>query len=235
MTVVRPTELISAGLTHAPNITGGEALDNARGGEYSGTDMCQALSRNDAAVGAAENGEEMNKSCLIELLAQFGVTLAAEAGEAEILAGIRSLGEHATALPNESGHDIHEREQLQVALMNERQARVEMILELAQRDGRITPAQRNEWNVALTNAEDFTAKLAELSALPAVIKTSSRTLELAGRTVAIANQDELTTRAIELVQERMRTKNENYDTAFNTVRREYPALFEAMKRPETKP
>ncbi len=219
--IVSPIELISAGLTRTPNIRGGEALAN----------------QGDAAASHTNQPKDMHLATLIALLA-----LANDATEAKVTESIKTLKARAdgiAALENEkttattaAQTATAEVTRLKTALANERQARVGLVLDRAIAEGRITDADRPAWQTALENEAAFEAKTAELLAKAKVLKTTSKTLDVGTRKLAISNEAERRTALQTLLDEKMRS-GMDYTTAFNAVKSENPALFEAMIKPAT--
>lgn len=233
--VVSPFELISAGLTDRPNISGGEALANAK---------------------EKEREKMMNAKLHAALVAAGVVALANDATDDQIIQAVEGLGKRAgtaeAALANEktarttaesqlqsekSAREVAERErgEAKAALANERKARVGLILDQALQEGRITPAQRPQWATDLEalQGKAFDDKVAALANERSQMSTRAQTANLGARKNEADQTADLTQQVVGLVNERMaKHPHENYDQAFNAVRREKAELFERMKAPE---
>jgi phage I-like protein len=236
-TVVTPARLISAGLTDRPNITGGEALANQQGG----------------AGATPEPQINMERKKLIELLKQFSVTLANEATDEQIGQAIEGLGKRAglvTGLENERGTlatakttaetelasartqlatEKTRADGLQLAFANERKARIGLVLDTALEAGKITAAQRPQWEQEL--AADFDGKLKALANEQPKVKTGSQTEGLGARRAAALEGAELTNKVVELANERMAKTGCDWPTAYNGVLKDNPEIAAKMKTP----
>jgi hypothetical protein len=106
------------------------------------------------------------------------------------------------------------------------------LLDVAVKDGRITGAERSQWEGRLKNEATFANESEALRKLTASTKTASVTLSRGDRKVEISNASERREMVAELVNEEMAASKCDYDTAFGKVQRKFPQLFEAMKQPK---
>jgi hypothetical protein len=120
-----------------------------------------------------------------------------------------------------------------VAIANERKERMGDLLANAIETGRIKPADRKTWEGDFE--KDFAGTKTKLANTKAgsAIKTTSTTRGLGDRSAAIADEKSRADQVQTLVNEKQ-AKGMTYDAAFDAVRREKPALFEAMQQPEAK-
>lgn len=170
----RPVEIYSIGLTNSPQIPG------------------TFIGLNEALPPETQSSTPMNKK-LIELLAALGITLAADATDAQATTAINEAlpkvativadqGKLATALNEKATLQTqltdaqgqvttatNEAATLRTQVATERAARAESVLTVAINEGRITAAQKPEWLGKLTAANaDFTAVTSELQKLKAI-------------------------------------------------------------------
>lgn len=235
--IFSPMGLISAGLTDRPNIPGAEALANAKEQHEEGEDQI------------------MKDKIRAALIAAGVVALANDASEEQCTQAIEALGKRAgtaeAALANEksarttaeqqaqtekSAREVAERErnEAKTALANERKARVDLILDQALQEGRITPAQRPQWasELAALAGTAFDEKVKALANEKVQMNTRAQTATLGARKNEADQNADLTQQVVALCNEKMRATQCSYDEAFAAVRREKPELFERMKRPE---
>lgn len=232
--VFRPNNFISAGLTNRPQLPVKHLMNEAG---------------NPTTI--------MERAKLIALLKELGITLANEATDDQITDALKELGAKATTLANEKteteikvnnqrveinrqtteiGNLKSEITNLQSRVsaaesgfVNERKARIDLLLDRAVAEGRLTPAQRPDWASKLdTNFANETIALGKLA--PA-FKTRSAVGDLGERKAEIANMQERQLKVQELVAKRLKDFGESYDIAFANVRREQPGLFDAMQQP----
>jgi hypothetical protein len=111
----------------------------------------------------------------------------------------------------------------------ERKARAEVLVANAITAGKITLAEKEGALATLANAgADFDTKAAELANRKAALKTGS------WHTARLGDQKEASERGtavLDLVNQRMDEKREDYDTAFAAVKKANPGLFAAMTQP----
>ena len=210
----RPDVLQSAGLTNRPNLP------------------VQLLNET-----APEPPTEstMNKTLLIPLLALHGLTVAAEAPDAEFAAALQTLSDRAregVAPANEKSATDARLQALTTAFTNERAARIAGLLEAALAAGRITVAERPDWERRLRDEAQFANESAALAALAPRLKTGSVVERDSGpRKVEMANAAERRETMRALVNVELAANGGNYDAAWEKVQRAHPALFEAMRQP----
>lgn len=151
--VMRPNRVISVGLTPRPNLPV-ESLN----------------SKDEQATQSAAAIPEMKHDVIIAALKKYGVEVfnSAEkpATEAEIMAGLDSLGTKALNTTVVEAEILNERtrateatqkaeaaaasiEAQRLETLNERNGRIEDVLDLAQETGRITQAEREQWRPRL--------------------------------------------------------------------------------------
>ena len=117
------------------------------------------------------------------------------------------------------------------AFNTERKMRSELIVSNLIASGKLRKADAEAKITELSNAgEGFDALVTTLSnAAPVLPTTGALTKDLANRKGT--TQESAT--VLDLVNERMTEKNEDYRTAFNHVKKDNPELFAAMKQPAT--
>jgi len=110
------------------------------------------------------------------------------------------------------------------SLKAERKARIELLVNQAVADGRITQAQKAQWLGDLEAAEDFDAKAEELANARPAIKTTPVTKELGEREGETQSNQE---KILALVNERMNPERHgaDYHDCYMAVQREHPDLF----------
>lgn len=248
--VFRPTRFLSAGLTDRPNLP--VEMFNEAEAEQKQTERTEKQNvMNKTVVIAlfAAHG----------ILNSKGAAFANDAGDDEVSAGITRLGEklttetnrattltnekatlandkaqlegRVTALTTEKGAVEIERNNARTSFANERTARIGELLDGATQAGRITGAERATWETRLKNEATFANEAEALKKLTPTVKTTSVTLTRGDRKVEISNASDRREMVTELVNERMASKKEDYDTAFAAVQKTYPTLFEAMEQP----
>jgi hypothetical protein len=209
--VYRPNKLLSAGLTNEPNIS--------------------------VPPLANEKEHDMDKAVLIAALG-----LAATATETDITTAITTLRSEAgkvTTLGNEKTTLANDKATAETTLANEKTAhtttkttlanviaqRNKLALANAIKAGRITAAEEADWSTKLT--ADWDKHSAELATKKAAIKTESQLNGAGSRRTTLAN-----TQAAAQFRDKVATKMANtkcsYEQAWNSVKAEEPALFEAM-------
>lgn len=192
--VYRPDMLKSVGVTPNPNLPV-EMLNEC---DLAGVDPSTQPQNN-----------IMNKTAIIAALKGCGVELANEATDEQIEQGLAKLGAvlkgvpaieqardtaqaRATELANERdalkeqvASLTGERDSARVQFTNERTARKGLILDAAQRDGRLTPADRPSWETKLET--DFANASDELAKRKPTVKTTPVTDAAGSRKVELAN------------------------------------------------
>ncbi len=166
----------------------------------------------------------VKKQIILDFLAAHGITFANDAADADIATAIHQLGDRLTARNGEF-------ESLRTELANERLARIGALLDSAVAAGRITPAQRPDWAARL--GADFANAAADLIKLAPALKTTALTLDFGARKAEIANTGERRDALEALIRAEMAGNGGDYDRAFAAVQKANPALFAAMKQPQT--
>lgn len=214
-TVYRPKKLISAGLTNEPNIP----------------------------VAPLANEKEHNMETTIELAALVALLgLANTATKADVTNAITNLRSEAgkvtnlanekTALANDKGaaetalgNEKTEHGKTKTALANVIKQRNELALGNAVKAGKITPAQRAEWETKLT--ENWETNSVALANAKPVMKTESQLNGQGTRRTSLAN-----TQAAAQFREKVATRMANtkctWDEAWSALKIAEPALFAAM-------
>lgn len=223
--IMRPTELISAGLTDRPNIQGGEALANQR------------------------EREHMNKQKLLAALGKLGIALANEATDEQIETAIAGLvpKTNVTALENEkqtltnankTAEQLLASEktlrvnaegtvtQLTTALENERVAKVKAVLDTAILQGRITAAERDAWQGKLK--ESFDLNVTALANEKQKVKTTATTENAGTRKPEAATASEASEQFLALANELAVKEKIDFQIAWKRTKKANPALYEAM-------
>jgi hypothetical protein len=204
----RPDFLKSAGLTNHPNLPV-HLLNEAQ----------------------PPTSAPVKKQIVLDFLAAHGITLANEAADGDIAAALHQLGDRVTSAESGLATRDGELESLRSELANERQARIGVLLDHAVAAGRITPAQRPDWAARL--GADFANAAAALGKLVPALKTTALTRDFGARKVEIANAGERRDALESLIRAEMTGNGGDYDRAFATVQKANPALFAAMKQPES--
>jgi hypothetical protein len=230
----RPVELYSVGYTNHPNIPG----------SYIG--LNEALP-GDASSAETTTTPPMNP-LLLKLLAALGIELKPDATEADITAALQGAldkiaadsacdTEEATAASNELATAkaaltaaTNEAAAHKAAFTAERQLRADGVLVLAINTGRLTAAQRADWEPKLLTAatnEAFTAVAAELAALQPAVNTASKTPNLGARRGQPDPEGKKRIIAInEAIDAKVKaTPGLTRDAAFLALQQEKPALF----------
>lgn len=227
-TVYQPTKLLSVGLTNQPNLPVKPLANSLPEGPQSGTE------------GDNNKGKEMQLATLVALLGMANTAteqeatteitrIKTEAGKVTGLANEKTTA--ATSLQNEQT----EHGKTKTALANAIKQRNTLALDNAVKAGKITAAQRAEWETKLT--EDFETNSKALQNSKPAIKTEARTAGSGNRRVTLSNDEDQAVRQRQakvkgLVNEKM-AKGMDYDSAYSAVRLENSALFEEMIEPET--
>jgi hypothetical protein len=224
--IFRPTVFRSAGLTNRPNLP------------------VRHLTNEGVPDGTADQPQPnsiMDKSKLIPWLAKHGVSLANDATDEQVLAGLDQVDSKLASVANE--RDTVKTElaakdavmvringqlaEQQSAFTNERKARIEGALDSAITAGRIAPADRPVWANKLES--NFTNELPALEKLPPALKTKPATGNLGERKAAIANAQEQSVAIHSKVAEIQQKTGMSFEDAFNAARKECPQLFTENK------
>lgn len=178
---------------------------------------------------ANEKNDTMNRTALIALL-----KLAADATDDQISAAISAkdtalaanesnltrLNQQVTDLTTEKGTLAGRVTTLETSFANERKAHAAILLDAALQSGRITAAERPQWETDFAN--EFTGAETKLKGLKPKLHTQSVTAGL-GKVSTEARKSSQEIR--DAVNERMTKTGESYDAAWLFVKREKPALF----------
>jgi hypothetical protein len=235
--VFRPDVLKSAGLTDKPNLP------------------VELLNEFEAAEQGQPKGRIMKKEKLLALLKKHGVELANDATDEQIEQAFDKLGadgkklgditnerdtlntqltaekETAKTKDNTITTLTQERDKAKTDFTNERAAHRDALLDVALYEGRITPAEKGEWQKKLDT--DFVNERANLLKRAPVTRTTTQTGDLGQRKAELANVQDRQSKVAELVNEAM-TKNPrlSYEEAFSQVRKNNKALFDSMQQPQ---
>lgn len=178
--IVRPLHLISVGLSDHPNISGVEALANARGAETTEEtepDMKLIIGYLTGQGVALANTESATESQVLEALQKFHTAKAGEvvalSNEKSTIAGkitkletdVTAEKSKVTALENEKTTLGGKVVALENAFKSERKGRAEMAVDLAIQKGKLTIAERPAQITALENCADEAAFLTASTAL----------------------------------------------------------------------
>lgn len=215
-TVYQPTALLSVGLTNQPNLPV-KPLANEKDNDMEPTMKLAAIV---ALLGLANTATEAEVTTEIS-------RIKTEAGKVTGLANEKTTA--ATALQNEqTAHTT-----TKTALANAIKQRNTLALDNAVKAGKITAAQRAEWETKLTENWDENSK-ALANTAPA-IKTTARTAEMGSRRGMLANEGDVRSRQAK-IQGLVNTKMKggmDYDSAFAAVKAENASLFNEMVEPST--
>ncbi len=266
--IFRPDRLKSAGLTTTPNLPV-EHINSAERGMRSAESGNGDRALGHSALRAPHSALEtttpttMNKTIILTLLAAHGAQFTNDATDDHLAAALNALGakaKTADTLAREKvqwandqialndkistlGVELQAAKKtaadVQAQFANERKARITGLLDTAITAGKITAAQRPDWERRLNDQTQFANEAEALGKLGPALKTvsilgnaggtSASTVE--SRKVEIANASNRRDAVNELLRAEMERNGGNYDAAFATVRRNHPALFEAMRQP----
>jgi phage I-like protein len=215
-TVYQPTKLLSVGLTNQPNLPV-KPLANEKDTQMKPTMEIAALV---ALLGLANTATEAEVTTEIN-------RIKTEAGKVTGLANEKTTA--ATALQNEqSAHST-----TKTTLANVIKQRNTLALDNAVKAGKITAAQRAEWETKLTDNWDENSKALENT--KTVVKTEAKTAGMGGRRGMLANEGDVRTRQQKvqgLVNAKMKA-GMDYDSAYAAVKTEHAQLFNEMVEPES--
>jgi hypothetical protein len=188
-------------------------------------------------------------------LRKQGVTIANDANEEQIASALASLEPKLTSaatLANEKATLSNEKQTLtgtitardntitqltserdtaRTNFANERKSRIAGLLDGAVTDGRITAAERPQWETRLGNEATFANEAEALGKLEKKMKTASITLQMGERKIDISNESQRQEVLGDLIAAEMKTAGVTYDQAYARVQKSSPALFAAMKQP----
>src|ERR1043165_4979363 len=239
--LLSPERLISAGLTNNPNIPV-LSLSNCK---------CQETEKTPSK--SKKMNEEQLRAHLRSLLALDNTAddtaiesaiydLSKDAPNTALatrlrdaLANVKTASDKVTQTDVQLAAITKERDDLKAANTAERKDRIELIVDSAISDGRVTAAEAKEWRVKLSDPAQFVAANSALASLASKINTGkSITSNLGGRkgeTNHYANMTDRTTRVNALVSKYMQEMGVDYDTAFAAVRTANASLFDQMQQP----
>ena len=134
-----------------------------------------------------------------------------------------------------------ERDSARTQFANERQARIEDAIGAAITGGRITEAERAQWQNRLNVEAQFANELQTIGTLKPTVKTQSViTAQRGGREVQIdisnpQARTQFVNEAMEEVAAELKLDvRRDYNRVFNAVQQRHPALFATMRQPEPK-
>lgn len=206
--VYQPVTLLSVGLTNNPNLPV-KPLANEKEATMEPTMKLAALVALLGLANTATEAEVTNKITQI----------VGEAGRVTALSNDKTTAD--TALANEKKAHASTMTTLANAIVQ----RNKFALDIAVKEGRLAPAEREAWATKLAN--DYTAGMAELEAKKPTLKTSP-IIGAGERRTTLANAQERGAKVQELVQKEMKDSGCDYPTAFQRVRLANAALFDAM-------
>ena len=225
--IYEPRYMQSGGLTNTPNWPVAPLVNAAMETEMGGTQM-DLLQRLLALIGIESVKTEddvvghVNKllAALKKMRAAEEARWAADSAAREALvnaADPEAMADAALALMDASVVVLEQR------IKDERTGRAALLVNAAIVEGRLMPAQRDNWLGDLVNADDFDHRAGMLAGLQKQVKTESVVRDLGTRSASLrANQD----KALELVNSKMADNGAlSYEAAFGLVRREHPELF----------
>lgn len=238
---VYPFQLISIGLTNRPNIRAIGALVNEE------TPRTVAASASGSGAEITQQGETQMKELLLKLLGLANEATDEQIQEAakdvdvpalklalanEKTASATAQAAHETALANEKAAGVAGKTALETALANEkavvkaeRAARIELLVNAAITDGRVTLAAKPQWLADLD--ADFAGKSVALANAKPATSSESKTKDLGQRKPEVMDRQD---KVLALVNARMKETGEDYIVAFTNVRKSNAALFAEMEK-----
>lgn len=193
-----------------------------------------ALDQVNSKVAAFANEQTSLKQKLLKLCARVGITFANEAQITDPAATLVQVEERIGTLATE-------RDTARTQFANERKARIEDAIGSAITGGRITEAERAQWQNRLNVEAQFANELQTLAALKPTVKTQSViTAQRGGREVQIdisnpQARTQFVNEAMDEVAAEMKLdRKKDHQRIFNTVQQRHPALFASMQQPEPK-
>ncbi len=226
--IYEPIRLTSVGLTNNPNILG-DAVANEKQNEKTMNEILKKLLEklgfsNEQTAVFAESGDGAPSEEDILSKADGIVAMAANAKtlqtEKDNLTGKLTIANEATekAKLDKKAAESSNNDAL-VLFANERKARIGAVLDLSIKDGRITAANRKEWEDKFEKAEgeEFTTAANELSKLEPKIKTTSITRKLGERKQFTPASNEFE----EKVEDYMKEHDCDHETAWGNCKSKY--------------
>lgn len=223
--VWRPVSLKSVGFTNDPQIPVAPAMANET---QPNEPMPPWIKSSLVAAGllSADATDEQVKAAFESLAKGAASHQSQLANEQQArTAAETALAEHTKAAAEKAQADKAAADTL---LANERKAHAKTLLDVAEKEGRLKPAERATLETEFANEFDATA--AKLAGLKPAIKTTpvADALRLRDQTrkASAARSEQVK----ELVNERITKHGETYDVAFMAVRKAKPELFEVTKK-----
>ncbi len=228
--VFEPIRLLSVGLTNQPNIPC-DAIANEKGPDRTltsekGNTMLEKIidkiglsldateeeifERLDTTIANSRSWEEQSDELNVE-----NKELRAEADRLYKLASDADQGRT---------DEEKNRRELETALANERQARIDLLLNDAIRNARISPADKEKWGEDLQEHFEQTAEA--LGNARPLLNTESRTAGLGRRKETVDRQR----RFLEAVNTRMSQTGEGFATAWSNIKKDRKDLYEQLCR-----
>jgi len=231
--IFEPVVLKSVGLTSNPNIPGLSLANSASLSAMNKTKIIALLAKLGLTVAADSNDEQLNQAL------DQGTSLAnslAQRPEAAALANEQTARTTAEGKLTAANEKISRLETSlldatnagQTALANERKARITLLLDSAQKEGRLTAANRPAWQARLEN--NFDVESTALANEKPAVKTTPVTAGVGAR----KTEGEGVPAILSLVNEKAATltslpEHARFDAAYKAVKRERPELFAAKK------
>jgi hypothetical protein len=237
--VFRPVSLKSVGFTNEPNI---QMPPITSANEKQELHMLKEIAKLLGLPETATEADILAKQTLManELRTAQAtlVTLNAKAAEydgkkTEFANGqtkIATLETEKTTLAGQVTTLTTERDGMKTNFANERAKHSKLVLDVAEKDGKITKAERGTWEVNFANEAAFEATLTNLNKLATKLPTNS--IIPLGEKRAVDSQNRIGS-VQNMVNEKMRsTPGMTYDAAFAAVQTEKADLFAQMQQPE---
>ena len=218
--VFEPVRLLSVGLTNQPNIPC-DTIANEKGTtmlekiiDKLGLNLDAAeeeiFERLETAIANSRSWEEQSD--------ELNVEIKDLRAEADRLYKLASNADQARADEEKA------RRELETALANERKARIDLLLNDAIRQARISPADKNKWAQDLQ--EHFEQTEEALGNARPLLNTASRTAGLGRRKEIVDRQR----RFLEVVNTRMGQTGEDFATAWSNIKKDRKDLYEQLCR-----
>lgn len=225
----RPLELYSLGLTNTPNIPGTQLGLNERDENFPamkstiiallaalGRPVANAASVTDEQLAAAVNEAVPVATAAITAQGELGTL------KPQLLTAQNEITTLRKSLETANGLVTTERQNA----ANERKARVELVLTSAVNEGRITPAQRGDWEGKFSaQGADFAAIAGELGKLKPASNTQSRVANLGKRKPEELASVNRIAAINEAVEAKKKATGCDHNSAYLAVQREKPELF----------
>lgn len=212
-TVYQPTTLLSVGLTNQPNLPV-KPLANERKEDEMQLPILIAL------LGLANTASEQEATTEIN-------RLKTEAGKVKDLTGDKtSLANEKASAETKATEAEKKAKDLETKLANVAAQRMKLAIDLAVKEGKIAPGEREDWTAKLAN--DFEAGLKALGEKKPTLKTEP-IKGLGSRRETLANDAMTRSEKVQaLVRKEMKETGADYASAFQSVRMANTALFEEM-------